>query len=99
MAMRKLCLIILLGFIWGMCYTQTNKELPSNPDIYNQKGDYYFDRYEFEKAIVFYNRSFKRNPLDNYALLRKAEAYSKLNLLKQAEQSYQMAIEGNSLLV
>ena len=48
--MRSLILILFFGFITSICYSQTGSELTEKVNVYNKKGDYYFDRNEFKKA-------------------------------------------------
>ena len=91
--MRRLCLILIF---WSVCikgYDQNNNPGLPTPNIYHQKGDDHFDRYEFRKAIVFYNHAFKKDTSDYLALLRMAEAYSRINLPIQAEECYRLVIE------
>ena len=93
MIMRRLCLILIF---WSVCikgYDQNNNPGLPTPNIYHQKGDDHFDRYEFRKAIVFYNHAFKKDTSDYLALLRMAEAYSRINLPIQAEECYRLVIE------
>ncbi len=93
--MRLLCLIVLFGIIFNPGRGQSNDSLTLNLNIYHQKGDYYLDRYEFKRTIVFYNRAYKKDASDYYAILKKAEAYSRLNLTIQAEECYRIVLESN----
>ena len=96
--MRTLILILLLGFISNLCYTQVNVTITEKRNIYNEKGNYYFDRNEFKKAIVFYNIASQRDANDYFSILRKAEAYTKLKLYPQAEECYRIVFESNQRL-
>jgi len=90
--MRRLCLILCIVAVCKISYSQDGDETFSGFNIYHKKGDDFFNRYEFEKAIVFYNRAYKKDTSDYLAILKQAEAYSKLNLLEQAEECYRIAI-------
>ncbi len=96
MTKRKLNLILLFGIFSCFCYSQNNEDTSSEKRILNEKGDYYLDRYEFKKAIFYYNKSFKRDTNDTYPVLRMAEAYSSLEMPVEAEKYYRIAIENNN---
>ncbi len=93
--MRTLILIVLLGLISTFCYTQVNEAFTEKRNVYNDKGNYYFDRNEFKKAIVYYNLAYKKDPGDYFSILKKAEAYTKLKLYHQAEECYRIVLESN----
>jgi len=93
--MRTLILIVLLGLISTFCYTQLSKTITEKRNVYNNKGNYYFDRNEFEKAIVYYNMAYKKDPYDYFSILKKAEAYTKLKLYPQAEECYRIVFGSN----
>ena len=93
--MRTLLLIVLAGLLSNLCYTQVNEPITEKRNIYNNKGNYYFDRNEFEKAIVYYNMAYIKDPDDYFSILKKAEAYTKLKLYPQAEECYHIVFETN----
>lgn len=77
----------------NICYSQVSSEITEKRNIYNTKGDYYFDKKEYKKAILFYNMAFRHDKDDYFAVLKKAEAYTKLRLYPQAEFCYQSVFE------
>ncbi len=91
--MRTLILILLVGLMSDICYTQTDGKIIEKQNVYNKKGDYYLYNKEFKKAIVYYNMAFQKDPKDYFSILKKAEAYSKLKLYPQAEECYRIVIE------
>ena len=88
-------MIVLAGLFSNICYTQVNEPITEKRNIYNNKGNYYFDRNEFEKAIVYYNMAYIKDPDDYFSILKKAEAYTKLKLYPQAEECYHIVFETN----
>lgn len=91
--MRALILTLLFGIISNICYSQTDVKITEKRNLYNDKGDYYFDRNEFKKAIVFYTMAYQKNTSDYYSILKKADAYTKLKLYLQAEECYRIVFE------
>jgi outer membrane protein OmpA-like peptidoglycan-associated protein len=91
--MRTLILILLFGLISNICYTQVNANITEKRNVYNNKGDYYFDRNEFKKAIVYYNMAYQKDASDYFSILKKAEAYAKLKFYPQAEECYRIVFE------
>jgi outer membrane protein OmpA-like peptidoglycan-associated protein len=91
MDIKRLCLFLLLGIVWNASFCQKNELLPIHKDTYQQKGDFYFERYEYKRAVYFYNLSFKKDTSSIDVLLKMADAYSKLELSKQAETYYRKA--------
>ncbi|MDC0584754.1 hypothetical protein OAO55_03390, partial [Bacteroidales bacterium] len=67
-------------------------EAKQNINPFHTKGDYYYHRYEFKKSIVLYNRAFKKDSSDYLSLLKKGDAYSKLNSPIDAEKFYSIGI-------
>ena len=93
--MRTLLLAVLAGLFSNLCYTQVNEPITEKRNIYNNKGNYYFDRNEFEKAIVYYNMAYVKDTDDYYSILKKAESYTKLKLYPQAEECYRTVFGSN----
>jgi outer membrane protein OmpA-like peptidoglycan-associated protein/tetratricopeptide (TPR) repeat protein len=93
--MRALLLILLIGFINNICYTQSNVNITDRRNIFDEKGDYYFDRNDYKKAIVYYNMAYSKDASNYYSVLRKAEAYSKLELYPQASECYRIIFKTN----
>lgn len=93
--MRTLFLIILFGLFADMSYSQSKTSVSDVRNIYDEKGDYYYDKKEFKKAIVYYNMAFKMDANNYYSVLRKAEAYTTLELNDQAAECYRILFETN----
>ncbi|MBN1186935.1 MAG: OmpA family protein [Bacteroidales bacterium] len=91
--MRALLVIFLIGLFTGFCYPQSKTGIYDIRNIFDEKGDYYFDKKEYKKAIVYYNMAYKKDPENYYSVLRKAETYAKLELLDQAAESYRIIFE------
>lgn len=91
--MRTLFLAFLFGLIGVACYSQSDATINDIRNVYDEKGDYYFDKKEYKKAIVYYNMAYKKDANNFYSVLRKAEAYSALELLDQAAESYRIVFE------
>ena len=93
--MRIFNLILFLGLLHGIVIGQADVTLTEKRNIYNEKGDYYFDKQDYKKAIVFYNMAFTNDENDYFSVLKKAEAFEKLNLYPQAEECYRIVFETN----
>jgi len=93
--MRKVFFIMLYAIIWNISFSQTSTAVAAKRNILNEKGDYFFERYDFKKAIVFYNMAYQLDETDNFSILKKAEAYTKLNMYPQAENCYRTVFEKN----
>jgi outer membrane protein OmpA-like peptidoglycan-associated protein len=93
--MRSLFLVLLLGLISNICFTQSNTTVTDRRNIYDEKGDFYFDKADYKKAIVYYNMAFKKDVKNYYSVLRKAEAYTALELFPQAIEAYRILFESN----
>ena len=93
--MRTLLSIVLFGLISNICHPQVSVEITEKRNIYNKKGDYYFDRKEFKKAISYYNLAYQKDTTDYFSVLKKAEAYTKLGWYPQAELCYRTVFESN----
>jgi outer membrane protein OmpA-like peptidoglycan-associated protein len=88
--MRAVFLIVVFVLFSGNSYAQTKTSINDLHNIYDEKGDYYFDKKEFKKAIVYYNMAFKLNSANFYSILKKAEAYTNLGLYDQAAECYRI---------
>jgi outer membrane protein OmpA-like peptidoglycan-associated protein/tetratricopeptide (TPR) repeat protein len=93
--MRALLLIVLFGLLNTICYSQTAARIDDVRNVYDEKGDYYFDKKEFKKSIVYFNMAYKQDANNYYSVLRKAEAFSALGLYDQAAESYRIIFETN----
>jgi outer membrane protein OmpA-like peptidoglycan-associated protein len=96
--MRTLLFIWVFGIISNLCISQVQENIAEKRNVYNDKGDYYFYRNEFKKAIVYYNLAFQHDGGDYFSVLKKAEAYSKLKLFPQAEECYSIVFASNQRL-
>lgn len=93
--MRYLLIFFLIGLYANVCYSQTTARIDDVRNIYDEKGDYYFDKKEYKKAIVYYNMAYKQDANNYYSVLRKAEAFTALGLYDQAAESYNILFETN----
>ncbi|MBN1597833.1 MAG: OmpA family protein [Bacteroidales bacterium] len=93
--MKTLFLIILFGLFSNICNSQIGAEIIEKRNIYNKKGDYYYDRNEFKQAIFYYNLAYKKDTSDYFSILKKAEAYNKLKLYPQAEECFHIVFNAN----
>ncbi len=97
--MRRLIWVLLFGLINSLCYSQANIEITEKRNVFNDKGNYFFDRNDYKKAIVYYNMAFEKDATDYFSVLKKADAYTKLKLFPQAEECYRIVLENNQLVV
>ncbi len=88
--MRTLILFFLFGLFTNICYSQADASINDKRNIYDEKGDYYFGKKDFKKAIVYYNMAWKKDADNYYSVLRKAEAYTSLELYDQAAECYRI---------
>lgn len=91
--MRAIILLLLLGTFSNSAFSQAKTSINDIRNIFDEKGDYYFDRKEYKKAIVYYNMAFKHDAKNYYSILRKAETYTKMGLLDQAAECYHTIFE------
>ena len=91
--MRALIITLLLGVLSNICYSQAKTSILDVRNIYDEKGDYYFDKKKYKKAIVYYNMAYQANAKNYYSVLRKAEAFTALELYDQAIESYHIVFE------
>jgi outer membrane protein OmpA-like peptidoglycan-associated protein len=91
--MRALLVIFLFGVFSNICYSQKNADINDIHNVYDEKGDYYFDKKEFKKAIVYYNMAYKHDANNYYSVLRKAETFTSLELYDQAAECYRLLFE------
>lgn len=88
--MRTLLLVFLFALGNNICFSQTSVSINDKRNIYDEKGDYYFSKREFKKSIVYYNMAYQNDAKNYYSVLRKAEAYSALDLYDQAAACYKI---------
>jgi outer membrane protein OmpA-like peptidoglycan-associated protein/tetratricopeptide (TPR) repeat protein len=91
--MRAVFLLVLFGFLSHLCMSQSDTEITEKRNLYNKKGDYYFEKKEYEKAILFYSMAYKQDGSDYFSVLKKADAFTKLKLYPQAEECYRIVFE------
>lgn len=87
--MKALFVLFMAALFSSICYPQKT-EVFDIRNIYDEKGDYYFDKKDFKKSIVYYNMAYKEDANNYYSILKKAEAYTSLALYDQAAQCYQI---------
>ncbi len=93
--MRRIIWIWFFGIISNICFAQVSESITEKRNVYNQKGNFYYDRGEYKKSIVYYNLAFQKDGSDYFSVLKKAEAYAKLKLFPQAEECYRIVFETN----
>ncbi|MBN1115734.1 MAG: OmpA family protein [Bacteroidales bacterium] len=93
--MRALVIIILIAISSTFLFAQNKTSINDVHNVYDEKGDYYFDRKNYKKAIVYYNMAYKSDAKNYYSVLRKAEAFTELALYDQAAESYKIIFETN----
>lgn len=71
-------------------FTMTAKEIK---ETYTEKGDFFFKNKDWNKAIVYYTMAYEAYKSDVDPLLKRAEAYEKLDLIPQVEECYRIAFE------
>jgi outer membrane protein OmpA-like peptidoglycan-associated protein/tetratricopeptide (TPR) repeat protein len=91
--MRAFILLLLLGIFSNPAFSQAKTSINDIRNIFDEKGDYYFDRKEYKKAIIYFNMAFKHDAKNYYSVLRKAETYTKMGLLDQAAECYRTIFE------
>jgi len=92
--MRAILVIFLFGLLITLGNSQTGTVSYYTPNVYIEKGDYYFGKKNFKKAIVYYNMALAKDA-NYYSVLRKAEAYTSLNLYDQAVECYRILFQSN----
>lgn len=93
--MRAILLTLVFGLFTGICYPQAKKSINDIRNIFDEKGNYYFDKKDYKKSIVYYNMAYKNDANNYYSVLRKAEAYASLELYDQAIECYEIIFETN----
>ena len=93
--MRALLVLFLFGLLYNISYSQTDATILDVRNIFDEKGDYYLDKKEYQKAIVYYNMAYKKDANNYYSVLRKAEAFTNIDLYDQAAECYRIIFETN----
>ncbi|NBC82460.1 MAG: OmpA family protein [Bacteroidetes bacterium] len=92
--MRALLVILLAGTLNLTGYAQTAVSTYDQQNVFINKGDYYFSRNEYKKAIVYYNMAFKKDN-NYYSVLRKAEAFTALKQYDKAVECYRIVFNSD----
>ncbi|MGD2034187.1 MAG: OmpA family protein [Bacteroidales bacterium] len=90
--MRTFILILLFGLFGTLCRSQDASVFDTR-NAFDKKGDYYFGKKQFKKAIVYYNMAYNADADNYYSVLRKAEAFATLDLYDQAAECYRIVFE------
>lgn len=93
--MKAFFILFLIGLFTTVCFSQNKENIESIRNIFDEKGDYYFDKKDFKKSVVYYNMAYKKDAKNYYSVLRKAEAYASLGLYDQAAECYRIVFETN----
>lgn len=93
--MRAFLLLILLGLFSNISYSQPKTNIFDIRNVYDEKGDYYFDKKEYKKSIVYFDMAYKHDANNYYSILRRAEAYTKMGLNDQAIECYRIIFQTN----
>ncbi len=96
--MRTLIAALLFGLIYCNSFTQTAVSITQKRNVFDEKGDFYFNKGQYEKAIAYYNMAYKKDADNFYSVLRKAEAYTELELFPQAEECFRLVFASNQRL-
>ncbi len=88
--MRALSVLVLIGLFHTMAFSQPKTSINDIRNVYDEKGDYYFGKKDFKKAIVYYNMAYNKDANNYYSVLRKAEAFTSLGLYDQAAECYRI---------
>lgn len=91
--MRTVVLVILIGLFSNLCIAQNKTSINDVRNIYDEKGDFYFDKKEYKKAIVYYNMAYSKDANNYYSVLKKAKAFSALELYDQAAECYRVIFD------
>jgi outer membrane protein OmpA-like peptidoglycan-associated protein len=93
--MRAFLLLILFGLFSNISYSQPKTNIFDIRNVYDQKGDYYFDKKEYKKSIVYFDMAYKYDANNYYSILRRAEAYTRMGLNDQAIECYRIIFQTN----
>ncbi|MBN2486024.1 MAG: OmpA family protein [Bacteroidales bacterium] len=96
--MRTSILTFALALTINYCYPQAGVAITEKRNAFNDKGNFYLEKNDYKKAIIYYNMAFQADAGDLYSVLKKAEAYTKLNMLAEAEECYRVVLENNPRL-
>jgi tetratricopeptide (TPR) repeat protein len=88
--MRTILLIVLFGLFHNLCYAQPAVSINDVHNAYDEKGDFYFGKKNYKKAIVYFTMAFQQDAANYYSVLRKGEAYTALGLYDQAAECYRV---------
>jgi outer membrane protein OmpA-like peptidoglycan-associated protein len=91
--MRTLSIILFLVLTFNFSFAQFTMNAKEKKDAYKERGDYFFEKNDWNKAIVYYTMAYALDNSDVDPLLKRAEAYENLNLLPQVEECYRIAFE------
>lgn len=88
--MRTLGILLLFALFNTFAHGQSGTSINDVRNVFDEKGDYYFDKKDYKKAIVYFNMAYDANEKNLYSVLRKAEAFEKLGLYDQAAECYRV---------
>ncbi len=88
--MKRLITFLTVSAISLLVFSQGGSSITDVRNVFDEKGDYYFERQDYKKAIVYYNMAYKKDARNYYSVMRKAEAYTALELNLQAAECYKI---------
>lgn len=86
--MRSILILLICWLVSCNGFSQATKSVNDVRNVFDEKGDYYADRKEYKKAIVYYNMARQKDADNYYSVLRKAEAYQAMGLYDQAARCF-----------
>jgi outer membrane protein OmpA-like peptidoglycan-associated protein/tetratricopeptide (TPR) repeat protein len=88
--MRTFLFVLIFSLSGIVGFGQGTTSIADVTNIFDEKGDYYYDKKEYKKAITYYNMAYKKDNKNYYSILRKAEAFTVLEQYAQAAECYQI---------
>ncbi len=91
--MKRIITFLTVSAISILVFSQGSTSITDIRNVFDEKGDYYFERQDFKKAIVYYNMAYKKDARNYYSVMRKAEAYTALELYLQSAECYRIIFD------
>lgn len=91
--MKTYIFVVLLGIFSSICHAQDSGEITEKRNAFNKKGDYFFEKKDYNKALVYYTMAYQNDNTDYFSILKRAETYAKMRLYPQAEECYSLLFD------